>query len=352
MNMCKDKSTPCKVLAIVSGKGGSGKTMLTSTIASILDESGKSVLLIDADFGTAGLTYYLGLNEVSNISVGLTNIFSNKKSTSLDSEDIIENLNSYKNTSFIGVGDHRRYKESGGQNFFHEYFDDFLTIIKEKNIFDYIVIDCRGGIDEESITVCRSADDIIIVAETDTTSFQATQYLVDVLYDNGISDKITGFFINKVFDDPSVIMRNGAVSFKCRYLSSIPFDLDAIKSFIVGEIPSISGTFSSQIWNGLCKINSLNDIKKPIMKPLKSNQFSIVSFKDVKINIGSYLLSIVLFLSIFMILISLFMTNDDLYSNLWPFFLVSLILSIFTSSDKVKKKIGSYYIKLLSIFKS
>ncbi|WP_305418184.1 nucleotide-binding protein [Photobacterium leiognathi] len=64
----------CKTIAIVSGKGGSGKTMLTATIAKILDISGSSVLLIDADFGTAGLTYYLGLNEVNNISVGLANL--------------------------------------------------------------------------------------------------------------------------------------------------------------------------------------------------------------------------------------------------------------------------------------
>jgi septum site-determining protein MinD len=65
-------------IAIISGKGGSGKTMVTAMIACILDhacsvlpeKNSQSILAMDADTGTAGLTYYLGLKYLENFSVG------------------------------------------------------------------------------------------------------------------------------------------------------------------------------------------------------------------------------------------------------------------------------------------
>lgn len=337
----------CKTIAVVSGKGGSGKTMLTATIAKILDESGSSVLLIDADFGTAGLTYYLALNEVTNISVGLTNLFSTLEKTALHYEKVIEPLKSYNHTDFIGVGDHRRYKENGESDFFYDYFEQFITKIKEEKEYDYIIVDCRGGIDDESLTVCKSSDEIIIVAETDTTSFQATQYLVDTLYDNGVSDKLTGFFVNKVFDDPSILIRNGVVSFKTRCLSSIPFDLDAIKSFIVGEVPKITSVYTSQIWQGLKEIESFESIAKPPLRKLDSKQFSIFSFRDRNISLGSYFVSSSLFLLVFSVAFGL-STNGNASPETLSILVLCLVLSVASISDGIKKGIGRTLSSIIS----
>lgn len=338
----------CHTIAIVSGKGGSGKTMLTATIATILDKSNFSTLLIDADFGTAGLTYYLGLNEVSNISVGLTNIFSTKKQTALSYDKLIENLKSYNNIDFIGVGDHRRHNENDRNDFFHDYFNHFINQIKDEGNYDYIIIDCRGGIDDDSVTVCKSADDIIIVAETDTTSFQATQYLVDTLYDNGVSDKLNGFFVNKVFDNPSILIRNGVVSFKTRCLSSIPFDLDAIKSFMVGEIPKTTCLYTNQIWHGLKDVNAFERLPSAPNKKLSSKQFSIFSFKDKSTSLGSYFISMALFVLITIVTLTLFANKKfsmDSFFLLFP----CLVLSVATISDNIKKFIGRLLFSISSL---
>ncbi|MEZ9762345.1 ParA family protein [Vibrio splendidus] len=342
-------SKQSKTIAVVSGKGGSGKTMLTATMAKVLDESGFSVLLIDADFGTAGLTYYLGLNEVSNISVGLTNLFSNVEKTSLTYDKVIEPLSSYSNTDFIGVGDHRRYKKNGESDFFHEYFDAFINKINEEKKYDYIIVDCRGGIDEESLTVCKSASDIIIVAETDTTSFQATQFLVDTLYDNGVSDKLTGFFVNKVFDDPSILIRNGVVSFKTTCLSSIPFDLDSIKSFIVGEVPKLNSIYTNQIWHGLFNAKVFSGINKPKLNMLQTNQFSIFSFKDRSTTLGSYLISSLLFLLLSTTLFGL-LVQTDAELNTLILLGISAILSVASVSDGIKKSLGRSLSRLSLVF--
>ena len=45
-------------IALMSGKGGSGKTSLALTIASILSECDIKVLMIDCDMATNGATYF------------------------------------------------------------------------------------------------------------------------------------------------------------------------------------------------------------------------------------------------------------------------------------------------------
>ena len=52
-----------QVLAVVSGKGGTGKTSLCAAIACALAQEGQSVLLMDLDLGLRNLDLSLGLGE-------------------------------------------------------------------------------------------------------------------------------------------------------------------------------------------------------------------------------------------------------------------------------------------------
>lgn len=52
-----------QILAVVSGKGGTGKTSLCAGIAVGLADEGKSVLLVDLDLGLRNLDLSLGLGE-------------------------------------------------------------------------------------------------------------------------------------------------------------------------------------------------------------------------------------------------------------------------------------------------
>ena len=49
---------PRKILALLSGKGGSGKTTLALSMASMLSDCGIKVLLMDCDLCTNGATYF------------------------------------------------------------------------------------------------------------------------------------------------------------------------------------------------------------------------------------------------------------------------------------------------------
>jgi MinD-like ATPase involved in chromosome partitioning or flagellar assembly len=278
-----------KSIAIVSGKGGSGKTMIAATLAKILDDEGKKVLLVDADFATGGLTYYMGLKTVRNISTGLTNFIKHEKE--LDKEFIsgkTQKMFDFHSSHFVGVGDHRRlYKYIDHQNL-QQTIAQFLKL--SSDICDVVLIDCRGGIDEESISVCSQVEKVLIVAETDTTSFQATQHLVDVLYDNDLSEKLSGFIINKVFDDPSAMARSGTAAFKTQYLASIPFDLDATRSFLIGEIPKLNTLFAKQVRFALSKAYP-ELIPFSEQRTLEHTDFRGLSVRDNDSLLGGMLLS-------------------------------------------------------------
>lgn len=51
-----------KTLALISGKGGSGKTTLGLSLASLLSSCNIKVLLVDCDLSTNGATYFYEKN--------------------------------------------------------------------------------------------------------------------------------------------------------------------------------------------------------------------------------------------------------------------------------------------------
>lgn len=72
-----------RILAIASGKGGVGKTMLASNIAMRLAANGQETVVIDLDLGGSNLHSHLGMR---NTNLGIGNLFSDSK---LQFEDII-----------------------------------------------------------------------------------------------------------------------------------------------------------------------------------------------------------------------------------------------------------------------
>ncbi len=57
-----------EVIAILSGKGGTGKTSLCAGIATALSQQGQQVLCIDCDIGLRNLDIALGLSQIGTLS--------------------------------------------------------------------------------------------------------------------------------------------------------------------------------------------------------------------------------------------------------------------------------------------
>ena len=62
-------SAPARVWAIGGGKGGVGKSFVAVNMATVAAESGKSVLLIDADLGGANLHTCLGVTPGDQLNL-------------------------------------------------------------------------------------------------------------------------------------------------------------------------------------------------------------------------------------------------------------------------------------------
>ena len=57
-----------ELIAVVSGKGGTGKTTVCAGVASALAQAGESVLCIDCDTGLGNLDISLGISELNALS--------------------------------------------------------------------------------------------------------------------------------------------------------------------------------------------------------------------------------------------------------------------------------------------
>lgn len=269
-------------IAVVSGKGGSGKTMIATAMAQVFVSFGLSVALIDADTGTAGMTYYLGLKQVRNIRGGLYSIMKDLASSSTHKDPVSKNsledvVSGYlqdvtdlsrtqANVGFLPIGDHRRLsrdERSDPDNTAHLYTIAINQAIGElSELSEYVIVDCRGGVDRESLEVCAAVNDILLIAESDTTSFQASRHLVEVLSDAQLDHKLRGFIVNKAFEDPTSIARNGTSMFGAQYLGSVPFDFEATRAFLIGNIPRPGSIFATHVQDALSRAYPLN-----VMKP-------------------------------------------------------------------------------------
>jgi septum site-determining protein MinD len=254
-----------KSIAIVSGKGGSGKTLIASALMLAANQNIVPVTIIDGDVGTGGLSYYLAPNYVGGVGTGLADLVVEMAVRALNPDDselltAIKSVAGLKYSRCLTIGDHRLLMDasgSGSDNNLRFAFPKYAPTIIEyvaKNTDDNIIIDCRGGIDADSLSLCEVVDDIIIVVETDATSVQASYHLVSVLRDRKLHRKIKGFIVNKVFDDPTLFSSTTANFFGIRYLGAVPFDLETTKRFIVGRLPTLESPLVTNVHNIIAKI--------------------------------------------------------------------------------------------------
>src|SRR6202167_1547391 len=57
-----NSSRPVKVIAVTGGKGGVGKTTVSTNLAVSIAAAGRDVMLVDADLGLANVDVLLGLH--------------------------------------------------------------------------------------------------------------------------------------------------------------------------------------------------------------------------------------------------------------------------------------------------
>jgi flagellar biosynthesis protein FlhG len=157
LQMASDVIKDTKVLAVVSGKGGVGKTNFSLNFAIELTKTGKKVVLFDLDIGMANVDILMGVSSKYSILDMI------EKELSI--WDIIEE--GPEQLSFIAGG-------TGFSSMFQlnpRKLSRFLQQLELINgNYDYIIFDMGAGISKDNLHFILSANEIIVVTTPEPTS--------------------------------------------------------------------------------------------------------------------------------------------------------------------------------------
>lgn len=138
-----------ELIAVVSGKGGTGKTSVCAGIATALAESGKRVLCVDCDVGLRNLDISLGMSDCGGLSF-------------LDVSEFGYELENaphhpiYDNLSFLTAPMNRSPEDINTESF-------IALFHRARERFDYIFLDAPAGVDAGFRLVCAAADSFLVV---------------------------------------------------------------------------------------------------------------------------------------------------------------------------------------------
>ena len=138
-----------ELYAVVSGKGGTGKTSVCAGIATALAEAGKRVLCVDCDVGLRNLDISLGMSDSGNLSF-------------LDVSEYGYDLNNaprhgiFPTLSFLTAPMNRSAEDIDPAP-----FTELLYRAREK--FDFVFLDAPAGVDAGFRLVTGAADQFLVV---------------------------------------------------------------------------------------------------------------------------------------------------------------------------------------------
>ena len=138
-----------ELIAVLSGKGGTGKTSVCAGIATALASSGKNILCIDCDVGLRNLDISLGMSE--NFALSFLDICEGDSPLSHAATHPI-----YPSLHFLTAPLNR-----SPESIDPELFGQMLT--KARAEYDYIFLDAPAGIDAGFRLAATFADRCILV---------------------------------------------------------------------------------------------------------------------------------------------------------------------------------------------
>ncbi|HHX8501967.1 TPA: AAA family ATPase [Vibrio diabolicus] len=273
-----------QIINVVSGKGGTGKTLLTAVLADILGNEGYSVLVVDLDVFVRGLTSLL--------------YFHRKESLRLTQEDKLS-----VSEFFIDKGD---VEISGKSKFSNERYRSFDVIPSVKRVdeilnfkdimpddkaearaivsemlrrldkgYDFIILDSRAGYDELISATHYSSDITLCIEEEDDISQITSDNLVKQL------EQDANVPIFRLTNKARGVQTESDLSTRgIDYIGKVPFDMDVMESFGTPFFwDDISRTLYksalARAWNNLSSKLQLN-------KPVTENRLNLVGSEKLE----------------------------------------------------------------------
>ncbi|MFH1830496.1 MAG: P-loop NTPase [Pseudomonadota bacterium] len=181
----------CQVICVASGKGGTGKTIVSTNLAVALSRKGLDVILLDADLGLANAHLLLGTHPSHDIS----SVVSGTKTMD---EIIVECPSGIK----LIAGGSGLSELSDLNEWQFRHLASQLKCCEEKA--DIIIVDLAAGISPQVLRFLMNAHDVIIVTTPDVTA-QLDAYATIKVMTRSRADVAIKVIINRVRNEDEAV---------------------------------------------------------------------------------------------------------------------------------------------------
>jgi len=156
-----------RIITIASGKGGVGKTNISTNLAIAYAQTGKRVILMDADLGLANVNVVLGVIPKYN----LYHLIRKQKSM----KDIIMDTN-YGIQIVAGASGFAKIA-----NLSDEERQNFIDELSELSMVDVIIIDTSAGVSNNVLSFVSAADEVLIVTTPEPTAITDAYGIIKII---------------------------------------------------------------------------------------------------------------------------------------------------------------------------
>lgn len=183
----------CQVISVHSFRGGTGKSNITSNLATQVARTGKRVGVIDTDIQSPGIHVLFGLNE-DNIRYTLNDFLWGRCRLDQVAYDLSPLLQQKQRLfgskgsihlipSSIKTADISRVLREGYDA--RRLNDGLQDLVKQLKL-DYLFIDTHPGINEETLLSLVISDILVLVLRPDSQDYQGTAVEIDVAHKLGV----------------------------------------------------------------------------------------------------------------------------------------------------------------------
>lgn len=211
--------TEGRVIGLISGKGGVGKTSMSVNLGISLTRFGSEVTIVDSDFSASNLGVHLGRYDHP-----------------VKIQHVLKGEEEPRNAVFrhpTGV------KAVASSNELHHVepdtsrMDDVIEYARQTS--DYVLVDCPPGIDSTVENIMMSCDELLIVTTpTQTSGINAAQIIEKA---KQLKIPVLGTIVNMVEDDPEMelIDREVEMMTDSHIMATVPYDKEMKKSLFENQ---------------------------------------------------------------------------------------------------------------------
>lgn len=208
-----------RVIGVMSGKGGVGKTVTSVNLGAALHEFGQENTIVDADISSANLTIHLGLPDaqlsLQDVLDGEAHIFKALRVIPRGMKIVPASISLEKNVSDLSK----------------------LKDVLRSGLDGLVIIDPPPGFSKDVYHIMKACDDVMVVTNPDVPS--VTDALKTIEISKKMDKNVLGIVVNRVKNDSFEVLPN-EIETLCEtpVISVIPEDKN-VKKAIFERIPLV-----------------------------------------------------------------------------------------------------------------